>query len=240
MIKELPIEINNISKSFNQQIILQDVSLSVNNGEIFGLIGINGAGKTTLIKIILDLISADIGEAKFFGISSIEKNSRNKIAYLPEKFCPSQYLKGKEFLSLSLSYYNKNYDSELANKLAIKLDLNPLILSEKIDNYSKGMGQKLGLMASLLSEAPLLILDEPMSGLDPNARIRLKELLLEHAKAGKSLFFSSHILADIDEICHRIAVINNNQLIFIGTPEEFKIKYQHNNLEKAFLSAIEV
>jgi ABC-2 type transport system ATP-binding protein len=113
------------------------------------------------------------------------------------------------------------------------------MLNQKISKYSKGMSQKLGLMSVLLSNAPLLILDEPMSGLDPVARVKLKSLLLSYQQANKSIFFSSHILSDIDEICHRIAVIADGKLAFLGKPTELKEKYQQVSLELAFLKAIE-
>jgi ABC-2 type transport system ATP-binding protein len=100
------------------------------------------------------------------------------------------------------------------------------------------MGQKLGLISVLLSSAPLLILDEPMSGLDPSARIQLKDLLLDYRKNNNTIFFSSHILSDIDEICDRIAVIDKGRLVFVGTPSEFKLQFNSENLEKAFLNAI--
>jgi ABC-2 type transport system ATP-binding protein len=233
-----PIEIINLNKSFGDKQVLKDVTFSLEVGEIFGLIGLNGVGKTTLIKIILDLLSADTGESNFFGINTNETESRKKIAYLPEKFYPSQFLKGNEFLSLALSYYNKDYDVELSKFYAKELDLDPIMLEHKISKYSKGMGQKLGLLSVLLSQVPLLILDEPMSGLDPSARIQLKNLLLNYVKSDKTIFFSSHILSDIDEICNRIAVIDQGNLIFVGTPVEFKQKYNNDSLEKAFLQAI--
>jgi ABC-2 type transport system ATP-binding protein len=234
----LPIEIQNINKSFGDKQVLNDISFSVKPGEIFGLIGLNGVGKTTLIKIILDLLTTGSGESKFFGINTTNTESRKNIAYLPEKFYPSLFLKGDEFLSLALSYYNQSYDKDKAILLAKTLDLDPTVLEYKISKYSKGMGQKLGLLSVFLSLAPLLILDEPMSGLDPSARIQLKKLLLDYAHQQKTVFFSSHILSDIDEICNRIAIIDKGNLIFVGTPAEFKEKYSHESLEKAFLKAI--
>ena len=100
------------------------------------------------------------------------------------------------------------------------------------------MSQKIGLITAVLNNKNLMILDEPMSGLDPKARINLKNLLLNYKKNGKSVFFSSHILSDIDEICDRIAILNNNEIVFIGTPEELKAKNNNTSLEKAFLSEI--
>lgn len=232
------LKIQNISKCFKSHEILKEINFSVNKGDIFGLIGVNGIGKTTLIKIILDLLKADEGEVSIFKQSSKEKKSRLNVSYLPEKFYPSGYLKGREFLSLSMGYFNKTYNHEKALGFAKDLDLNISALDDKIIKYSKGMGQKLGLISMFLSEAPLLILDEPMSGLDPHVRIKLKDLLEDYAKRGNTVFFSSHILSDIDEICNRIGVIHQRKLSFLGTSKEFKEKYQTKTLERAFLKVI--
>ena len=218
--------------------MLNDVSFSIQKGEIFGLIGSNGVGKTTLIKIMLDLLSADSGSVRFFGESNLFPESRRHISYLPEKFYPSAFLTGSEFLSLSLSFFGKKFDYNLAREFAKTLDLNPDVLDHRVGRYSKGMGQKLGLLSVFMSDAPLLVLDEPMSGLDPSASIQLKDLLLDYGQKGNTVFFSSHILSDIEEICHRIAVINNGQLLFVGKPVDFRQEYKADTLERAFLSAI--
>ncbi|MBN67038.1 MAG: hypothetical protein CMM94_05670 [Rickettsiales bacterium] len=235
----LPLDVHNVSKSFGDKQVLDDVSLSLKPGEIFGLIGLNGVGKTTLIKIILDLAKADAGDTHIFGRSSQEVKSRSAISYLPEKFQPSRYLKGREYLSLALSYYGRKLDIEQAKQAAEALDLEPAALDRKVGSYSKGMGQKLGLLGAFLIDQPFLILDEPMSGLDPSARIKLKDMMLRMKAEGKTLFFSSHILADIDEICDRIGVIHDAKLLFVGTPGEFKPAYNEEALEKAFLQAIQ-
>ena len=153
----------------------------------------NGVGKTTLIKIILDLLDQDHGEVEIFGVSRVLPESRKKICYLPEKFQPSQHLKGAEFVKFVLDFYGKKYNPEKAKKVCENLDLKFEVLKQKVTKYSKGMTQKLGLLAVFLSEADLVILDEPMSGLDPKARIALKKELIAYKKSGKTIFFSSHI-----------------------------------------------
>lgn len=233
-----PLEVISVTKSYAKREVLTDINFTLNAGEIFGLIGLNGAGKTTLIKIMLDLASADKGKIHIFGEPSTSIKSRTRLSYLPEKFQPSRYLRGYEYLDLALSYYGKKLDTELARENAAKLDLNPLVLDSRVGSYSKGMGQKLGLLGAFMAESSLLVLDEPMSGLDPSARIKLKDMLLAQRKAGKTLFFSSHILSDIDEICDRIGVIHDGKLFFIGTPSEFKKKHGSEMLEKAFLNSI--
>jgi len=235
---KFPIDIVGIQKNFGKKSVLEDINIEIKTGDIFGLIGVNGAGKTTLIKIMLGLLNQDKGSARIFGEDAKNKETRKKLSFLPEKFQPSHFLKGKEFISLAMSYYGKSYNHKTAISGAEKLDLDPKALDLKITKYSKGMGQKLGLLSAFLINTPLLILDEPMSGLDPSARIRLKDSLISYAKKGKTIFFSSHILSDIDEICNRIAVLHDNRVIFIGKPNEFKKKYKSDNLERAFLKAI--
>lgn len=233
-----PLVITDIHKSYGRQRVLDGISLTLNPGEIFGLIGLNGAGKTTLIKILLDLAAADAGKAEIFGEPCNSVKARAKLSYLPEKFSPSRYLKGAEHLSLALSYYGKKLDLPKAQQLAADLDLDPGVLTRKVGGYSKGMGQKLGLIGAFMVDQPFMILDEPMSGLDPRARIKLKDVMLRAKEEGKTLFFSSHILSDIDEICDRIGIIHNSKLVYLGTAKEFKPTFKEESLERAFLKAI--
>ncbi|MFT6076849.1 MAG: ABC-2 type transport system ATP-binding protein [Rickettsiales bacterium] len=234
------IKVENIFKAFGQKLVLNDVSLEVGSNEIFGFVGLNGIGKTTLIKIIIDLLEHDGGGATIFGIDKILPEARKNIAYLPEKFHPSSQLKGSEFLKFVTGFHKKKFNLKKAQELAKNLDLDPNALNLRISKYSKGMTQKLGLLGTFLSEAKLIILDEPMSGLDPRARISLKKQLTNYKEAGNSIFFSSHILSDIDEICDRIAIINDGKIAFTGKPEEFREKHNEDNLEKAFLNEIGV
>lgn len=233
-----PLKITEIHKEFSGRKVLDSVGFEVKENEIFGFIGLNGVGKTTLIKIILDLLDQDEGEVEIFGVTKILPESRKKIFYLPEKFQPSIHLKGKEFLRFCLDFYGRKLDLARAKELCKNLDLRYEMLDEKVTKYSKGMTQKLGLLAVFLSGADLIILDEPMSGLDPKARIALKRELLEYKKAGKTIFFSSHILSDMDEICDKVAVLNNAKIVFEGTPKAFKDKHSIDSLDKAFLKEI--
>lgn len=233
-----PIDIQNICKSYGRHVVLSDVTFSLKTGETFGLIGLNGVGKTTLIKVILQLTQADSGSITLFGEPAGNVQSRNHLSYLPEKFQPSKYLKGMEYLEFALSYYGQSLNREEAESLAAELDLAPEKLHNKISSYSKGMGQKIGLIGAFLVNRPLLILDEPMSGLDPMARIKLKQKMMDYKKAGNTIFFSSHILSDIDEICDRIGVIHDGKLRYTGTPQNFKKVYPASSLESSFLEAV--
>ena len=233
-----PLSIYELSKSYGTHTVLDKVSLDLKQGEIFGLIGLNGIGKTTMIKCILQLSHANSGAASFFGIDSLKDESRQNIAYLPEKFFPSKHLRGYEYLDLCLDYYGLKLDKEAAKQAAIDLQLDVAALNNRISSYSKGMGQKIGLIGAFLSKRPLLILDEPMSGLDPKARIALKKKLLSYRDEGNTIFFSSHILADIDEICDRVAIIHDTEIRYLGTPDNFKQEYPEDSLEQSFLTAI--
>ncbi len=233
-----PIEVQKINKSFKKHHVLKDLSIKIELGETYGLVGLNGIGKTTIIKIILGLLQQDSGFVKLFGTDNANIESKRKICYLPEKFTPSQFLKGYEFLELASGYYQKSYDRKSAISICEELDFDPAALEKKVSSYSKGMGQKLGLVSVFLSNSPLLILDEPMSGLDPSARIFLKKKLQDYRKKGNSIFFSSHILADVEEICDRIGILHYGDLYYEGTVEKFIKKSKTKNLEQAFLAAI--
>lgn len=231
-----PLVINKIHKSFKKHKVLDGVSLKVKPGTIHGLVGLNGIGKTTLIKIILGLLSEDSGEVSIFGKSNVSLIAKGNIAYLPEKFQPSPFLKGREFLKLSVEQYKKKYNHKLAVELCKTLDLDESALDKRISSYSKGMGQKLGLISIFLFNVKFLILDEPMSGLDPSARIFLKNKLKEYKDGGGTVFFSSHILADIEEIADTIDVLHDGTIHYNGDVNKF-VKGS-KNLEHAFLKVI--
>jgi ABC-2 type transport system ATP-binding protein len=233
------LEVRDVSAGYGKRTVISDINFSLNQGEVFGLIGLNGAGKTTLIKSILGL-GEPKGEISLFGERIGPPKARANLAYLPEKFQPSSMLRGWEFIELTLDYFHLPLDRENARAMCIGLDLDADVLERNVRTYSKGMGQKLGLVATILTGLPLLILDEPMSGLDPKARIMLKDRLLEYrTQGGRTVFFSSHILADIEEICDRIGVIHDGALIFLGTPAELIARHAAPGLERAFLSAID-
>jgi ABC-2 type transport system ATP-binding protein len=236
----IPLSLHAVSKQYENLIALQDVSLTLQPQEIFGLIGLNGAGKTTLIKSILQLTSPDSGEIRVFDIPAQEVKARQNLVYLPEKFLPSKYLTGKEYLELSVSYYGQALHADAMEQEAVALDFPLEKLTHKIASYSKGTAQKLGLMGVFLTQRPLIILDEPMSGLDPLARIRLKQRMKACKAAGSTLFFSSHILSDIDEICDRMAILHHGQLRYSGAAAAFKSEDSTANLEQCFLAAIQM
>ncbi len=235
---ECVLHLNGLSKRYGEKLLFEGAEAHLSARSRVALVGPNGAGKSTLIKIILDLLDQDEGDVEIFQVTKIFPKARKNIFYLPEKFQPSSNLKGKEFLQFCLDFYGLRLDLDSARAICNNLDLRYEMLDEKVTKYSKGMMQKLGLMAVFLSQANLVILDEPMSGLDPKARIALKRELLEYKKLGKTIFFSSHILSDMDEICDAIAVLHDAKIVFEGTPQAFKNKHSCDNLDKAFLKEI--
>jgi len=233
------LEFDAVSKRFGATAALSAFSLRVQAGESFGLAGMNGAGKTTLIKCMLDFCGADAGAVRIFGVDHRMTASRSRIAFLPERFTPPYYLKGRDFLSYMLKLHGTGYREGDAVDMLGRLDLDPSALSKPVRTFSKGMTQKLGLAACLLSRKDLYILDEPTSGLDPKARALLKRCLRELRGRGSTLFLTSHSLADVEEICDRMAVIHGGQLRFAGTPAQLRAEHAGATLEEAFLACID-
>ncbi len=233
------LDINDVSAGYDGKNIISNVNLKVERGEFFGLIGLNGAGKTTLIKSILGLKEPSAGTIKLFECPNKALEGKKHMAYLPERFEPPWFLSGMEFLKFSASLYSKTVEQDVIFNLADSLALDRAALKRRVQSYSKGMRQKLGLMGVIVTGCDLLILDEPMSGLDPLARTLVKDMLLEAKAAGKTIFLSSHILADLDEICDRVAILNDGSIQYIGTPKVLKKKTGIENLERSFLHFIE-
>ncbi len=233
------LEFKQVKKSYQKQLVLDGIDLNVFEGEYLGLVGINGAGKTSLIKCLLDFVLFESGEINIFGVEHSNTSSRVNVSYLPEKFLPSYYLTGREFIRYMLKLYGLEYEESSVIEMLNTLDLTPGALDKTVGQLSKGMAQKLGLAASLLSKRKCLILDEPMSGLDPKARAYLKQYLLDLKQQGQTLFFSTHLLADVQSLCDRMAILHNARLKFIGTPDECCKKYGVDELEQAYLRCIE-
>jgi len=232
------IVIDNLHKKFGRQIVLKDVSLSIAAGEYVGLIGINGAGKTTLIKCLLDFCAIDAGTVRIFGIDHRQTAARAQLTYLPEKFVPPYYLTGENFLKYMADLHGVVYDVVVVTGILQALDLDLSALTKPVRQYSKGMGQKLGLAACLLSNKALMVFDEPMSGLDPRARALLKRHLLELKQQGKTLFYSSHLLEDVVVLCDRVIILHDDTICFSGTTRECCDKYHADNFESAYLKCV--
>ncbi|RME34779.1 MAG: ABC transporter ATP-binding protein [Gammaproteobacteria bacterium] len=232
------VEIQGLVKGYGRRNVLEGVDLTVKAGEFLGLVGLNGAGKTTLIKCLLDFCDFDAGSASLFGLPVGEPRAREGLAYLPERFTPPEFLKGSEFLDLLARLQGVVAAPVAREEVLGRLDLDPGVLRRPVREYSKGMAQKLGLAAVLLSNRPLLLLDEPMSGLDPRGRALFKQALLELREKGTTLFFSTHLLADVEHLCDRMAILHRGRVAFLDTPAACRERYHRQDLEQAFLDCV--
>jgi ABC-2 type transport system ATP-binding protein len=227
-----------LAKRYGKLDALKRVDLDVPSGEAFGLVGANGAGKTTLIKCTLDLCACDSGSVEIFGVAARLPKSRRRLAYLPERFVPPHYLRCREFLELMLELAGSRYDPSRAQRLLEELELERDVLERPVRQLSKGMTQKLGLASCFLVERDLFVLDEPMSGLDPATRVAVKSVLRRLSAEGRTLFFTSHVLADVEELCSSIAVLDRGTVRFRGSPAALCARYAQTQLERAFMRCI--
>jgi ABC-2 type transport system ATP-binding protein len=232
------LEVDGVVKGYGRQPVLEEVSLTVEAGEVFGLVGLNGAGKTTLVKAVLDFCAIDAGRIGIFGVDHRRTRARERLAFLPERFSPPHFLTGQDFLAHMARLRGRVPDAGEVEAVLEGLDLNPASLARPARTFSKGMAQKLGLAATLLSACDLFLLDEPMSGLDPKARALLKRQLLALRGRARTVFFSTHLLSDVEELCDRMGVLHGGRLQFVGTPAECCRRYDAYSLEQAFLNCI--
>ncbi|AUN96641.1 ABC transporter ATP-binding protein [Bacteriovorax stolpii] len=218
------IEFVNITKKFQNHfwekpfLAVDNVSFSISKGDLVGFLGANGAGKTTLIKILMDFSRPTSGIVKFdqsFGNESIQ--IRSKIGYLPERAYLYQHLTGREFLNYvgSLNDISRKELRNLIEKWAEKIQIQHA-LDRQVRGYSKGMQQRLGFISALIHNPSFLVLDEPLSGLDPVGRKEFKQILKELNEEGVTIFFSSHIVSDVEEICNKVVFIEKGKLIYTG------------------------
>ena len=235
---EPALRFSGVVKSYGGAAVLHDVSFEIANGEFFGLVGVNGAGKTTLLKCLLDFCDSG-GNIEVFGISRRLTTARRRVAFLPERFNPPYFLTGEGFIRYVLELQSAAYDRGAAERMLRAFDLEVAALNLPVRAYSKGMTQKLGLAACFLSDKDLYILDEPTSGLDPKARALLKSQLRELKREARTVFFTSHALADVAEVCDRMAVMHAGRLYFSGTPAALCRQFASDDLEQAFLRCID-
>ena len=233
------IRFTKVDKRFGQSKVLRGVEFEIAEGAFFGLAGVNGAGKTTLIKCLLDFCALDGGQISLFGTSHRDPASRERLAFLPERFTPPYYLTGRDFLRYMLSLHRQPWNESRLAEILDQLGLDMAALAKPVRSYSKGMTQKLGLAVCFLSERDLYILDEPLSGLDPSARIRVKNLLEGLKKAGRTLFFTSHALHDIGDICDHMVILHEGQPRFRGPPQQLLDTYGEISMERAFLRCLD-
>lgn len=229
------LEIKNLTKKYGEKVAVDDLSLTVQTGQICAFIGHNGAGKTTTLKAIAGILNFEQGEIKIDGID-VKKNpmeAKRILAYLPDNPDLYEYLTGIEYLNFIANIF-KMSESERKQKIeqyAKRIGIFDALQSQ-ISSYSHGMKQKLALVSALIHSPRLLLLDEPFVGLDPISSHEMKLIMQEMAKAGATIFYSTHVLDVAEKICDQVAIIKQGKLVVFGKMEEVK---GMQSLENVFL-----
>lgn len=236
------IEIKNVSKTYNNNIkAIDNLNLKINDGEIVGFIGLNGAGKTTTIKMMTGILQPDIGTIKINGYDIVKDSLKAKqiIGYIADS--PDMFLKltGMEFINFIANIYKVPLDvrKKRIKEFGERFGLSD-VLDKPMQSYSHGMRQKIMVVAALVHDPDVWILDEPLIGLDPTSAFELKKMMREHADKGNSVFFSTHVLEVAEKLCDKIAIIDKGKVVFIGTLKELKDKYDKKDLEELFMEVI--
>lgn len=233
------IEIKNFSKIYNgENKAVDNVSLTINSGEIFAFIGHNGAGKTTTIKSIMGILDFEEGDILING-KSIKKNPiecKKQMAYVPDNPDLYENMTAISFINFICDMYEvpKNERQERIEKYAEIFDMKDK-LNNEISSFSHGMKQKVALIAALSHDPDVLIMDEPFVGLDPKAVFDVKEIMRKMCEQGKTIFFSTHILEVAEKLCTRVAIIKNGKIVKVGSMEEVK---GDESLETVFLDLV--
>ena len=233
------LKINNLTKSFGSKVAVNGISFDIKPGQITGFIGPNGAGKTTTIEMITGILKADKGDITICGHDLYAEPLAAKSCFGYVSDTPDMFLRltGMEYLNFIADIFQvpASERKELIEKYAPKLGIMDN-LNEAILNYSHGMRQKIVILSALIHTPKLLILDEPLVGLDPSSAYELKEIMQEYAANGGAVFFSTHILEIAQKLCHRILIIKKGNIIYDGTCESLMTDYPHcDGLEKIYL-----
>ncbi len=229
------LEITHLTKKVGKSLLLEDINLTIEKGEVFGFLGPNGAGKTTTMKCILGIMKPTSGGVSIFDSTIDDIAIRKRIGFMPENTYLYKYLTGDEFLDFNGAFYGL-HGEELTKRKDIILEKVGLTHArdKRLNAYSKGMLQRIGLAQAILHDPELIFLDEPMSGLDPIGRKMVKDLMLELKKEGKTLFFNTHILSDVEAICDTFAIISLGKIIANMRVDELR-----EPLEDYFMSQID-
>ena len=229
------LQIQNLKKSYQKgALAVDDLSLTVNAGEIYGFVGHNGAGKSTTIKAIVGALGFDEGDIKIDGksIKNDPINAKQVLAYVPDNPDIYEHLTGIQYINFVSDIYGVGDErNERIEKYSTEFQIKDN-LGDLISTYSHGMKQKLVLISALVHNPKLLVLDEPFVGLDPIASFRIKEIMKELCKNGSAIFFSSHVLEVVEKLCDRVGIIKKGKLVIEGTMEEIA---KDKSLEKLFL-----
>ena len=231
------ISTENLSRSYGSKAALIGLDLTVEPGEILGFLGPNGAGKSTTVKILTGMIRPDTGRAIVAGFDVVEQpmEVKRRVGYVPETAALYDGLTGGEYLELIACLYHLDTKTAATRRSEL-LELFGLLGNEhdRMSEYSKGMRQKVAIIAAMMHGPEVLIMDEPLDGLDANTAMIVKELLKQMAHQGKTVLFCSHILDVVDRMCSKIVIINHGRLIATGTSDELKRQTGEASLESAF------
>lgn len=236
------VSVSNLTKEYGDTRAIDDVSLRISGGEIFGLLGPNGAGKSTMIKILTTITEPTSGRAEVdgWGVTEHPHEVRRRIDYVPQRIALDYWLTGRQTLELFGSFRNIP-PSELDQQIEIALEVVGLLdhAEDEVDTYSGGMKRRLEIASGLLHSPELVILDEPTLGLDPRVRAEIWEYIEKIKDEGTSVLIATHYLDEADRLCDRIAIIDNGQVVSIGTPTELKrAGGQDHSLQDVFHSAV--
>ncbi len=236
--KNLRVEFPAQNSGQGRKVAVKDLNLKVQGGEVFGFLGPNGAGKTTTMNVLLGFVNATSGDAFLFGVNVCEPIARQRIGYLPEMTYYYRFLTAEELLRFYARIFGipRAEANSRIDQLLKLVDLDAA-RTRPIKTYSKGMQQRVGLAQALINDPDLLILDEPTSGLDPLGRMKVREIIQRLKNEGKTVFFSSHELGEVETVCDRVAIINDGELKVEGRVADLVEKHQ-SNLEKVFLDII--
>ncbi len=230
----------NVSKTYAKSTTkaVDGLNLEVKSGEIFGFLGPNGAGKSTTIKMLTGILTIDEGSVEIdgFDVKKSPQDAKLRIGYVPDNHAVYEKLTGAEYLNFIGTVYGVPVAerTERAKDLLEKFELNNAV-NEQISTYSHGMRQKIVIIGALLSNPKLWVMDEPLTGLDPQSAFELKQLMRRHADAGNTVFFSSHVIDVVEKVCDRVGIIKEGKLIDICTMDELKEKSGNESLEEYFL-----
>jgi ABC-2 type transport system ATP-binding protein len=222
---------------YGERPALENVALTVRQHEILGLAGRRGAGKSTLLKSVLMLLAPHAGTIRVFGAPHHLAGSRTRLAYLPERFQPPGHLSGHDFVRLTLAFHGRPAKRARTALMAEQVELDPAALNRQIRGYAKSLIQKLGLLAIMLTDLPFLVLDEPLSGLDPGARRLLKRQLAAYRARGRTILLGARIPSDHEALCDRVAVLERGRLCDLGAPDELKARHRAATLASALVAA---
>ena len=231
--------IENISKSYNHGVKAVDgLNLTVNDGEIVGFIGPNGAGKTTTLKMLTGILKPDEGSVRInrFDMQREPLKAKQEIGYIADSPDMFLRLKGIEFANLIADIYKVSTEErrERIKNLAVRFGLEE-VLDKPMQSYSHGMRQKMMVLAALVHNPAVWILDEPLTGLDPKSAFNLKQMMREHANEGNSVMFSTHVLEVAEKLCDKVLIINHGKTLFYGTLDELTERNPDKDLEQIFL-----